>query len=201
MSAYFLLYFCSLMFPLYSWKSPWTKDLVLQSNTSTQNSTNSISVFQCLSDHVISHRVVRARALRQSNVTFSLTQRCHMISFCRCRKRLRSCYSIERGETFIKSILKIKLNENLSFSYIKKLIEDTNIGDDGLKLLQYCSWENPQFSQALLTELLWHCGFAYWHDMRHHTELLLHILLMEDSWQHHRIHNALMGKLGWKLVC
>lgn len=95
----------------------------------------------------------------------------------------------------------LKLNENLSFSYIKKLIEDTNIGDDGLKLLQYCSWENPQFSQALLTELLWHCGFAYWHDMRHHTELLLHILLMEDSWQHHRIHNALMGKLGQKLVC
>jgi ubiquitin carboxyl-terminal hydrolase 9/24 len=63
-------------------------------------------------------------------------------------------------------------------------------------LLQYCSWENPQFSQALLTELLWHCGFAYWHDMRHHTDLLLHILLIEDSWQHHRIHNALMGKLN-----
>lgn len=80
-------------------------------------------------------------------------------------------------------------------SYIKKLIEDTNVGEDGLKLLQYCSWENPQFSQALLTELLWHCGFAYWHDMRHHTDLLLHILLIEDSWQHHRIHNALMGEL------
>lgn len=79
-------------------------------------------------------------------------------------------------------------------SYIKKLIEDTNVGEDGLKLLQYCSWENPQFSQALLTELLWHCGFAYWHDMRHHTDLLLNILLIEDSWQHHRIHNALMGE-------
>jgi ubiquitin carboxyl-terminal hydrolase 9/24 len=32
--------------------------------------------------------------------------------------------------------------------------------------------------------------------MRHHTDLLLHILLIEDSWQHHRIHNALMGKLN-----
>lgn len=78
-------------------------------------------------------------------------------------------------------------------SYIKKLIEDTNIGEEGIKLLQYCSWENPHFSRALLTELLWHCGFAYWHDMRHHTDLLLHILLMEDSWQHHRIHNAISG--------
>jgi hypothetical protein len=68
------------------------------------------------------------------------------------------------------------------------------VGEEGLKLLQYCSWENPQFSQALLTELLWHCGFAYWHDMRHHTDLLLHILLIEDSWQHHRIHNALIGE-------
>uniref|UniRef100_A0A336MFC5 ubiquitinyl hydrolase 1 n=1 Tax=Culicoides sonorensis TaxID=179676 RepID=A0A336MFC5_CULSO len=77
--------------------------------------------------------------------------------------------------------------------YVKKLIEDTNVGDDGVKLLQYCSWENPHFSRNLLTELLWHCGFAYWHDMRHHTELLLSILLIEDSWQHHRIHNAIMG--------
>lgn len=67
------------------------------------------------------------------------------------------------------------------------------MGEEGLKLLQYCSWENPQFSQSLLSELLWHCGFAYWHDMRHHTEILLQILLIEDSWQNHRIHNALIG--------
>lgn len=79
------------------------------------------------------------------------------------------------------------------FSYIKKVIEDTNVGDEGLKLLQYCSWENPHFSRAVLTELLWQCGFAYCHDMRHHTDLLLNILLIDDSWQHHRIHNALNG--------
>lgn len=78
-------------------------------------------------------------------------------------------------------------------SYIKKLTEDTNVGEDGVKLLQYCSWENPQFSHLILTELMWQCGYAYWHDMRHHTELLLQVLLMEDSWQSHRIHNALLG--------
>lgn len=92
--------------------------------------------------------------------------------------------------------MKFKGNANLvyDYSYIKKLIEDTNVGEDALKLLQYCSWENPHFSRSVLTELLWQCGFAaYWHDMRHHTELLLNILLMEDSWQNHRIHNALMG--------
>lgn len=78
-------------------------------------------------------------------------------------------------------------------SYIKKLTEDTNVGDDGIKLLQYCSWENPHFSHLILSELMWQCGYAYWHDMRHHTELLLQILLLEDSWQSHRIHNALLG--------
>lgn len=78
-------------------------------------------------------------------------------------------------------------------SYVKRLIEDTNIGEEGVKLLQYCSWENPHFSRALLAELLWHCGYAYWHDMKHHTELLLQLLLIEDSWQHHRIHNAIVG--------
>lgn len=78
-------------------------------------------------------------------------------------------------------------------AYIKKLIEDIHVGEEGLKLLQYCSWENPHFSRSLLIELLWQCGFAYWHDMRHHTDMLLNILLMEDTWQNHRIHNALMG--------
>lgn len=78
-------------------------------------------------------------------------------------------------------------------SYVKKLIEDVNAGDDGLKLLQFCSWENPHFSRSVLTELLWLCGFTCLQDMRHHTELLLNILLVEDSWQNHRIHNALLG--------
>lgn len=78
-------------------------------------------------------------------------------------------------------------------SYVKKLLEDIQVGEEGLKLLQFCSWENPQFTRLLLMELLWQCGFAYWLDMRHHTDMLLNILLMEDSWQIHRIHNAVLG--------
>lgn len=78
-------------------------------------------------------------------------------------------------------------------SYVKKLLEDVHAGEEGLKLLQYCSWENPSFTRTLLMELLWQCGFAYWMDMRHHTDMLLSILLMEDSWQLHRIHNAIFG--------
>lgn len=80
-------------------------------------------------------------------------------------------------------------------SYTKKLLEDASAGEDGLRLLQFCCWENPIFSRSVLTELLWLCSLTGHHlqDMRHHTELLLHVLLMEDSWQHHRIHNALNG--------
>lgn len=79
-------------------------------------------------------------------------------------------------------------------SYIKKLIEDANVTEDTVKLLQYCCWENPHLSRTVLSELLWQIGFAYTHELRHHTDLLLAILLMEDSWQTHRVHNALKGK-------
>ncbi|XP_043475108.1 probable ubiquitin carboxyl-terminal hydrolase FAF-X isoform X1 [Leptopilina heterotoma] len=78
-------------------------------------------------------------------------------------------------------------------SYIKKLIEDANVTEDTVKLLQYCCWENPHLSRSVLSELLWQIGFAYTHELRHHTDLLLAMLLMEDSWQNHRVHNALKG--------
>ncbi|KAI4464478.1 ubiquitin carboxyl-terminal hydrolase [Holotrichia oblita] len=78
-------------------------------------------------------------------------------------------------------------------SYIKKVIEDSNLTDESVKLLQYCSWENPNFSRVVLSELLWQIAFAYCQELRHHMELLLYILLIEDSWQTHRIRNALKG--------
>jgi ubiquitin carboxyl-terminal hydrolase 9/24 len=78
-------------------------------------------------------------------------------------------------------------------SYIKKVIEDTNLTDDAIKLLQFCSWENPHFSRTVLSELLWQIAFAYCQELRHHIEILLSVLLIEDSWQTHRIHNAIKG--------
>ncbi|XP_014217217.1 probable ubiquitin carboxyl-terminal hydrolase FAF-X isoform X3 [Copidosoma floridanum] len=78
-------------------------------------------------------------------------------------------------------------------SYMKKLIEDASIAEETVKLLQYCCWENPHFSRIVLSELLWHISFAYTHELKHHTDLLLEMLLMDDSWQMHRVHNALKG--------
>jgi ubiquitin carboxyl-terminal hydrolase 9/24 len=62
-----------------------------------------------------------------------------------------------------------------------------------VKLLQFCSWENPHFSRTVLSELLWQIAYAYCHELRHHMDQLLSMLLIEDSWQTHRIHNALKG--------
>lgn len=81
----------------------------------------------------------------------------------------------------------------LFFSYVKKVIEDLNLSEESIKLLQFCSWENPHFSRIVLSELLWHIAYDYCPEFRHHIDLLLYVLLIEDSWQTHRIHNALKG--------
>lgn len=88
------------------------------------------------------------------------------------------------------------LDSVLFYSYIKKVIEDPNPSEEIVKLLQFCSWENPHFSRDLLSESLWQITYAYCQDLTHHLDLLLHLLLMEDSWQTHRIHNALQGVAG-----
>nr|XP_055233187.1 probable ubiquitin carboxyl-terminal hydrolase FAF-Y isoform X8 [Gorilla gorilla gorilla] len=78
-------------------------------------------------------------------------------------------------------------------SYVKKIIEDCSNSEDTIKLLCFCSWENPQFSSTVLSELLWQVAYSYTYELRPYLDLLLQILLIEDSWQTHRIHNALKG--------
>lgn len=78
---------------------------------------------------------------------------------------------------------------------MKKLIEDANLSEDTVKLLHFCCWENPQFSRTVLSELLWQIASAYCHELHHHMQLLLNMMLMEDSWQVQRINNALKGML------
>lgn len=85
-------------------------------------------------------------------------------------------------------------------SYVKKLIEDAQLTEDTLKLLQFISWENPHMSKTILAEVLWHIAFAYCNELKHHIELLLALLRMEDSWQTHRIVNALKGNVAYTIV-
>ncbi len=58
---------------------------------------------------------------------------------------------------------------------------------------QFCSWENPKFSSMVLGELLWQVAYSYTYELRPYLDLLLQMLLLEDSWQNHRILNALKG--------
>ena len=83
-------------------------------------------------------------------------------------------------------------------TYLKKLIEEANAQEDTKKLLQFCCWENPTFSHAVLYELLWQIAIAYTYELRPYLDLLLAILLMEDSWQTLRIQKSLKGM---KRIC
>uniref|UniRef100_A0A4W4HFZ0 ubiquitinyl hydrolase 1 n=1 Tax=Electrophorus electricus TaxID=8005 RepID=A0A4W4HFZ0_ELEEL len=78
-------------------------------------------------------------------------------------------------------------------SYVKKIIEDCSSSEETIKLLRFCCWENPQFSSTVLSELLWQVAYSYTYELRPYLDLLLQILLIEDSWQTHRIHNVLKG--------
>lgn len=81
-------------------------------------------------------------------------------------------------------------------AYIKKVLEDANSSEETVKMFKYCSWENPSFSSMVLTEILWQIAYSYSYELRPHLEILLQLLMMEDSWQEHRIHNALRGKFS-----
>ena len=79
------------------------------------------------------------------------------------------------------------------YGYLKKLIEEANAQEDTKKLLQFLCWENPTFSHAVLYELLWQIAVAYTYELRPYIDLLLSILLMDDSWQTLRIQKSLKG--------
>ncbi|XP_054167467.1 probable ubiquitin carboxyl-terminal hydrolase FAF-X [Oppia nitens] len=78
-------------------------------------------------------------------------------------------------------------------NYTKKIIEEANSADDTIKLLKFCCWENPHFSSMVLSELLWQIAYSYAYELRPHLDLLLEMLLLDDSWQTHRLLNALRG--------
>jgi len=78
-------------------------------------------------------------------------------------------------------------------SYVKKIIEDYTTADETLKLLRFCCWENPHFSRMVLSELLWQVAYSYTYELRPYLDCLLQMLLLQDSWQTHRIHNTLRG--------
>lgn len=82
---------------------------------------------------------------------------------------------------------------NRTGSYMKKLTEECCGCDEGIRLLQFLCWEHAGWSRIALAELLWQMAYAYCHELRRHSDALTALLLMEDSWQQHRIHNVIKG--------
>ncbi|XP_026323637.1 probable ubiquitin carboxyl-terminal hydrolase FAF-Y isoform X2 [Hyposmocoma kahamanoa] len=82
---------------------------------------------------------------------------------------------------------------NRSGTYMKKLTEECCGCEEGIRLLQFLCWEHAGWSRMALAELLWQMAYAYCHELRRHADALTELLLMEDSWQHHRIHNVIKG--------
>lgn len=74
---------------------------------------------------------------------------------------------------------------------MKKLTEECCGCDEAIRLLQFICWENAGWSRIALSELLWQMAYAYCHELRRHSDTLTALLLMEDSWQNHRIHNGI----------
>lgn len=79
------------------------------------------------------------------------------------------------------------------FSYLKKLIDNSQMNEESMKMLQFVCWENPQSSSMVLTEILWHIMYTYCQELKFYLDLLFVILSVEDSWQVLRIQNAMTG--------
>lgn len=113
---------------------------------------------------------------------------------------------------------------------MKKIIEDCSNSEETVKLLRFSCWENPQFSSTVLSELLWQVrvqyvssllshqwdvqnplklilkvvrvqvAYSYTYELRPYLDLLLQILLIEDSWQTHRSDSLSTVKLEFALL-
>lgn len=77
--------------------------------------------------------------------------------------------------------------------YVKKVTKEATNLNETFLFLKYCCWENPRISKVVLEELIWHVAFYYDSDLKPYLDLLLNIVLMQDSWQKIRIINALSG--------
>lgn len=88
------------------------------------------------------------------------------------------------------------------FSYLKKVIDNSQMNEESMKMLQFVCWENPQSSSMVLTEILWHIMYTYCQELKFYLDLLFVILSIEDSWQVLRIQNAMTGNgRCYKMYC
>ncbi|XP_065644318.1 ubiquitin carboxyl-terminal hydrolase 9X isoform X4 [Hydra vulgaris] len=76
---------------------------------------------------------------------------------------------------------------------IKKFLEESNNSEDTIQLIKFLSWECLSFSLIALSEVLFSISYAYTYELRPFLDILLHLLLMNDSWQEQRLKSAFNG--------
>lgn len=86
-----------------------------------------------------------------------------------------------------------RTNTQHATTYIKKVIEDNCTMEETVRFLAFCCWENWPFSMVVINELLIEIGSVQAFDMRPYLDLLMHLLLMQDTWQQHRLVTSLKG--------
>lgn len=108
-----------------------------------------------------------------SNINFTKYSRWSAYQFRRSNKTIERSNAIPFLKHFV-SINTHSIDSNFRkflfhFLFTLKKLLKMHVSEKGLKLLHNCCCENAIFSRVLI-ELLCECGFAYWHDVRHHTE-------------------------------
>ncbi|XP_063694133.1 probable ubiquitin carboxyl-terminal hydrolase FAF-Y [Bolinopsis microptera] len=82
-----------------------------------------------------------------------------------------------------------------NYSYLRKLLEEPTVMEleDIVQMMKHVSWENAKASKVVLSELLYYISSVHSSDMKPYLVFLLHILLIQDSWQRKRIQLVLKG--------
>ena len=105
----------------------------------------------------------------------------------------------KNGEPFcvmpesIQNRLFFKPTISLHTSYVKKMLEEGPASEEGILLLKFSCWENWEFSVHVISEIIFELSNSHNYELRQFMDLMLHILMIEDSWQRKRVLLTLKG--------
>ena len=81
----------------------------------------------------------------------------------------------------------------LHTSYVNKMLEECPNSEECISLMKFCCWENWEFSLLVISEVIFELSNSHNYELRHYMDLMLHVLMLEDSWQRKRVLLTLKG--------
>lgn len=107
--------------------------------------------------------------------------------------------SFKNGEPYcvipenIQNKLFNKIPMTLHTSYVNKMLEECPSSEECISLLKFCCWENWEFSLLVISEIIFELSNSHNYELRQFMDLMLNILMLEDSWQRKRVLLTLKG--------